>query len=240
MPRRQLSFPATTRPETQAERLERMERYERMSYQDGAEYIAGVDEAGRGCLAGPVVAAAVILPRNWTDARINDSKQLSSSKRNDVFDLIQTHAVSIGVGIIPAETIDRVNILQATYLAMEQAIHALDVTPHCLLLDAVTLKNISIPQRGIIRGDSLSLSIASASIIAKVTRDRLMGEYDEEYPQYGFAAHKGYATKQHRTAIAQFGPCPLHRKTFRGVKEYLPETAWSGSSLNYIRQETTT
>ncbi len=219
---RQLSFHKQLfPPESEAERLERMQRYERQAYQEGAEYVAGLDEAGRGCLAGPVVAAAVILPREWASPELNDSKQLSSAQRDRLFALIQKHAVSIGVGVIPAATIDAVNILQATYLAMEQAITVLDILPHYLLLDAVTLQRVSIPQQGIIKGDSLSISIASASIIAKVTRDRLMLDYDNQYPQYGFAGHKGYGTKQHRQAIAAFGPCPIHRKTFRGVKEYL-------------------
>ncbi len=219
---RQLSFYDKLKPpETEAERLTRMQRYERQAYQEGAEYVAGLDEAGRGCLAGPVVAAAVILPRNWALQGVNDSKQLSASQRDILFPRIQEQALSVGVGIIPAATIDKVNILQATYLAMEEAIASLDVTPQYLLLDAVTLKNVPIQQRGIKKGDSLSISIAAASIIAKVARDRLMIDYNKQYPQYGFAGHKGYGTKQHRQAIAAHGPCPIHRKTFRGVKEYL-------------------
>jgi len=219
---RQLSFyDKLAPPETEAERLVRMQRYERMAYQEGTEFVAGVDEAGRGCLAGPVVAAAVILARDWSLPDVNDSKQLTASQRDKLFPLIQEQAISVGVGIIPATTIDKVNILQATYLAMEQAIDTLEITPQYLLLDAVTLKNVLIPQRGITKGDSLSISIAAASIIAKVTRDRLMIDYDKQYPQYGFAGHKGYGTKQHRHAIATHSPCPIHRKTFRGVKEYL-------------------
>jgi ribonuclease HII len=198
-----------------------MQRYERLAYQEGAEYVAGVDEAGRGCLAGPVVAAAVILPCEWTLPEVNDSKQLTSSQRDKLFPLIREQAVSVGTGMIPAPTIDRVNILQATYMAMEQAISVLDVIPQYLLFDAVTLKNVPIRQRGINKGDSLSISIAAASIIAKVARDRLMIDYDKQYPQYGFADHKGYGTKRHRQAIATHGPCPIHRKTFRGVKEHL-------------------
>jgi ribonuclease HII len=215
---RQVSFLS---PESEAERLERMQRYERTLYQQGVEYIAGVDEAGRGCLAGPVVAAAVILPHEWTVWEVNDSKQLTASKREELFSLIQEHVVSYGVGIIPETVIDTVNILQATYREMEQDIASLDTTPQYLLLDAVTLKNVHIPQRGIPKGDRLSMSIAAASIIAKVTRDRLMITYDKQYPAYGFACHKGYGTKQHLQAIATHGPCPIHRKTFRGVKEYL-------------------
>ncbi len=199
-----------------------MQRYERLIYRQGIKYIAGIDEAGRGCLAGPVVAAAVILPRDWTFSEVNDSKQLTAAKREELFSHIQGQAVSCGVGIISETVIDKVNILQATYLAMEQAIDALDVTPQYLLIDAVTLKNVSIPQRGIPKGDRLSISIAAASIVAKVTRDRLMIEYDKQHPDYGFARHKGYGTRQHLHAISTYGPCPIHRKTFRGVKEYLP------------------
>jgi len=220
---RQLSFhDQLMPPETEADRLARMQRYEQRAYQEGAIYVAGVDEAGRGCLAGPVVAGAVILSRGWTVTGLNDSKQLSVSQRETLFPQIQQHAVSIGVGIIPAATIDKINILQATYLAMEEAVAALDPSPQYLLIDAVTLRRVPIRQQGITKGDSLSISIAAASIIAKVTRDRLMLDYDAQYPQYGFAAHKGYGTKRHRQAIRTHGPCPLHRTTFRGVKEYLP------------------
>ena len=201
-----------------------MQRYERALFQQGVEYIAGVDEAGRGCLAGPVVAAAVILPRSWNIAAVNDSKQLTALQREKLFAFIQAQAVSYGVGVISETVIDAVNILQATYLAMAQALAALTVTPQYLLLDAVILKNVPIPQLGIIKGDTLSISIAAASIMAKVTRDHLMGEYDQQYPAYGFAQHKGYGTKRHLHAIATYGPCPIHRKTFRGVKEYLPLT----------------
>jgi ribonuclease HII len=223
---RQLSFDHILEsPETQAERLFRMQHYERLAYREGAQYVAGIDEAGRGCLAGPVAAAAVILPHGWLLSQVNDSKQLTSAQRDQLFPLIQQQAISIGVGIIPATIIDKVNILQATYMAMEQAIAHLDITPHYLLLDAVTLKNVRIRQRGIKKGDSLSISIAAASIIAKVTRDRLMIDYDKQYPQYGFARHKGYGTKQHRHAIATYGPCPIHRKTFRGVKEHLSSSS---------------
>lgn len=201
-----------------------MQRYERALFQQGVEYIAGVDEAGRGCLAGPVVAAAVILPRSWNIAAVNDSKQLTALQREKLFAFIQAQAVSYGVGVISETVIDAVNILQATYLAMAQALAALTVTPQYLLLDAVILKNVPIPQLGIIKGDTLSISIAAASIMAKVTRDHLMCEYDKQYPAYGFAQHKGYGTKRHLHAIATYGPCPIHRKTFRGVKEYLPLT----------------
>ena len=219
---RQLSLLAQlARAETIADRFVRMQRYEQQAYRAGARAIAGVDEAGRGCLAGPVVAAAVILPRTWGIAEVNDSKQLTPAQRDELFVAIVEQAVSFGVGVIAADVIDRVNILQATYLAMAQAIAELSPTPDLLLLDAVALKNVPLPQRSIIKGDTLSISIAAASIIAKVTRDRLMGAYDREFPAYGFAAHKGYGTQQHRAAIAAHGPCPIHRVSFRGVKEYV-------------------
>ena len=222
---RQLSFhDQLLSPETEEARLDRIQQFERKAYQEGAQYVAGVDEAGRGCLAGPVVAAAVILPREWTLPQINDSKQLTSSQRETLFPLIQQQALSVGVGIVAADVIDQVNILQATYLAMEQAIANLSIAPDYLLVDAVTLKNVPIRQQGITKGDSLSISIAAASIIAKVSRDLMMIAYHQQYPHYGFDRHKGYGTKQHRQAIAEFGPCPLHRKTFRGVKEFLPST----------------
>ena len=201
--------------------MERMVRYERHAYQQGATAVAGLDEAGRGCLAGPVVAAAVILPRDWLHAEINDSKQLTAHQRDTLFAVIHEHARGIGVGIASVEVVDRLNILQATLVAMKEAVLNLSSPPDFLLLDAVQLSNMPMPQHSIIKGDTLSLSIAAASIIAKVTRDRLMVEYDRQYPVYGFAAHKGYGTQQHRSAIKQYGPCPIHRKTFRGVKEYL-------------------
>lgn len=222
MSRRQLIFPEQfLTPETGAERMERMVRYERHAYQQGATAVAGLDEAGRGCLAGPVVAAAVVLPRDWRHAEINDSKQLTAHQRDRLFAVIHEHALSIGVGIASVEVVDRLNILQATHVAMKEAVSNLSISPDFLLLDAVQLSNMPMPQHSIIKGDALSLSIAAASIIAKVTRDRMMVEYDRQYPAYGFAVHKGYGTQQHRSAIKQYGPCPIHRRTFRGVKEYL-------------------
>ena len=222
MSRRQLIFPEQfLTPETEAERMERMARYERHAYQQGATTVAGLDEAGRGCLAGPVVAAAVILPRDWRHAEINDSKQLTAHQRDRLFAVIHEHALCIGVGIASVEVVDRLNILQATHVAMKEAVSNLSSPPDFLLLDAVQLSNMPMPQHSIIKGDALSLSIAAASIIAKVTRDRMMVEYDRQYPAYGFAVHKGYGTQQHRSAIKQYGPCPIHRRTFRGVKEYL-------------------
>ena len=221
---RQLSFAdRLLPPESEEERVIRMQRYERIAYQEGAQRIAGIDEAGRGCLAGPVVAAAVILPKGISLPEANDSKQLTEAQREKLFPQIQEHALGVGVGVMSAETVDQVNILQATYLAMEQAIANLTLKPDYLLLDAVHLARVPIRQKGIKKGDSLSISIAAASIIAKVTRDHLMLDYAEQFPAYGFDGHKGYGTKLHREAIATHGPCPLHRKTFRGVKEYLTE-----------------
>ncbi len=222
MPRRQLIFPDQFLiPENEIERMERMLRYERYAHQQGATAVAGLDEAGRGCLAGPVVAAAVILPRDWMHAEINDSKQLTPHQRETLFAVVQEHALSIGVGMAAADIVDRVNVLQATHVAMKEAVANLSLPPDYLLLDAVKLSKMPMPQCSIIKGDSLSLSIAAASIIAKVTRDRLMREYDRQYSGYGFAMHKGYGTQQHRNAIKQHGPCPIHRATFRGVKEYI-------------------
>lgn len=193
-------------------RLDGMMLYER-KYAE-YEYICGIDEAGRGPLAGPVVAAAVILPKEHPILYANDSKQLSEAKREELYDIIMKEAVSVGVGVIGEKKIDEVNILQATYLAMQQAVHQLDPQPQILLNDAVRIPNLEQKQVPIIKGDAKSLSIACASIIAKVTRDRLMREYDKLYPEYGFAGHKGYGCASHIEAIKTYGPCPIHRATF--------------------------
>ena len=203
-------------------RLEKERMYEMFSFE--REYgdhqaICGIDEVGRGPFAGPVVAGAVILPKGSRILYVNDSKKLSEKKREELYDVIMNEAVAVGVGIVGPERIDEVNILNATYEAMHQAINNLGVTPDILLNDAVDIPEIDIKQVPIIKGDAKSLSIASASIIAKVTRDRLMYSYDELYPEYGFAKHKGYGTKQHRDALAEYGPCPIHRKTF--IKKYV-------------------
>ena len=203
-------------------RLEKERMYEMFSFE--REYgdhqaICGIDEVGRGPFAGPVVAGAVILPKGSRILYVNDSKKLSEKKREELYDVIMNEAVAVGVGIVGPERIDEVNILNATYEAMHQAINNLGVTPDILLNDAVDIPGIDIKQVPIIKGDAKSLSIASASIIAKVTRDRLMYSYDELYPEYGFAKHKGYGTKQHRDALAEYGPCPIHRKTF--IKKYV-------------------
>ena len=181
-----------------------------------AGFVAGVDEVGRGPLAGPVVAGAVILPKNCDILYINDSKQLSEKKREELYDIIMEKAVAAAVGYSSVERIDEINILQATYEAMRDAISKLPVSPDILLNDAVTIPQIEIPQVPIIKGDAKSISIGAASIIAKVTRDRLMVEYDSIFPEYGFASNKGYGSAAHIEAIKRIGPCPIHRRTFIG------------------------
>jgi len=197
----------------------------------GYELIAGIDEVGRGALAGPVVAAAVILPHPanfpWL-ALVRDSKELDSKKRESLFDLISKQALAVGVGIVPHQVIDSVNILRATKLAMMQAVEKLPKRPHFLIIDRVTLPQCPIPQRGITRGDKLCLSIACASIVAKVTRDRMMAEFDRTYPGYGFAHHKGYGTREHLSCLQKLGPCPIHRLYFAPVRNIMASrnSAW--------------
>ena len=198
-----------------------MDFFEKMFYRRGYHRIAGVDEVGRGPLAGPVVAAAVILPRDGIGFELFDSKQISSKKREELYPSILKGALGVGIGIIGQEEIDRINIFQATLRAMVVAIENLSLAPDFLLIDGTQGLKFSIPQKSIAKGDRLSNSIAAASIVAKVTRDRIMEEYDQQYPKYDFAKHKGYGTKEHRQAIKKFGVCELHRKSFRGVKEYL-------------------
>lgn len=176
--------------------------------------ICGIDEAGRGPLAGPVVAGAVILPKDCEILYLNDSKKLSPAKREALYEEIMEKAKAVGVGMASPARIDEINILQATYEAMREAVYNLGVTPELLLNDAVTIPDVSIPQVPIIKGDAKSVSIAAASIIAKVTRDRLMVQYDEILPGYGFARHKGYGSKDHIEAIRRLGPTPIHRQTF--------------------------
>lgn len=194
------------------QRLELMKEYE-YTY-EAMGYICGIDEAGRGPLAGPVVAGAVILPKDCEILFLNDSKKLTAKKREELFLEIQEKAAAWGVGIVGADVIDNVNILQATYQAMRQAIEQLTVRPGLLLNDAVTIPDVDISQIPIIKGDAKSVSVAAASILAKVTRDRMMMEYDILFPEYGFARHKGYGTAVHIAAIREYGPCPIHRKTF--------------------------
>ena len=200
------------RLEKELARLEAMKEFER-EY-DGCSLICGVDEAGRGPLAGPVAAGAVILPKDFTILYLNDSKKLSEKRREELFLEIREKAVSYSVGIVGPERIDEINILQATYEAMRQAVSGLGAVPDLLLNDAVTIPELAIPQVPIIKGDAKSVSIAAASILAKVTRDHLMEEYDRQFPQYGFAKHKGYGTAAHVAALREFGPCPIHRRSF--------------------------
>ena len=205
-------------------RTEEMKKYEK-AY-DAYSYICGIDEAGRGPLAGPVVAAAVILPKDCDILYLNDSKQLSEKKREELYDVILEKAVATGVGIVSPQVIDEINILQATYEAMRMAIGKLSVTPDLLLNDAVKIPEVSIRQVPIIKGDAKSISIAAASILAKVTRDRMMYEYDQLYPEYGFAGHKGYWCAAHMAAIREYGQCPIHRMTFLKNILYLNIGRW--------------
>ena len=179
--------------------------------------MAGLDEAGRGPLAGPVVAAAVVLGPGTKIAGVDDSKRLTPEERESLYSVIRTRAVAVGVGMVDAETIDRVNILQATRRAMGLALGSLGLEPELVLTDFVALDGLRCPQRNLVNGDQRSATVAAASIIAKVTRDRMMAEADREYPQYGFGRHKGYATLEHLAALIMHGPCPLHRRTFNGV-----------------------
>lgn len=199
------------------EKLERMFVYEQQLQQKGYQYIAGIDEVGRGPLAGPVVAACVVMPLDDKIVGINDSKQLSAKKRSVLYDAIKDKAISIGVGMIEPEIIDEVNIYQATKLAMQQAIDNMSVAPDYLLIDAMSLDN-NIPQQAIIKGDANSYAIAAASIVAKEIRDRLMADYAVSYPQYGFEQNAGYGTKVHLEAIDVFGVTPIHRKSFEPIK----------------------
>lgn len=195
-------------------RLEEMLVYERQ-YSWAAD-ICGIDEAGRGPLAGPVVAGAVVLPKDCKILYLNDSKKLSEKRREELFVEIQEKALAFAVGIVEPEEIDRINILQATYAAMRQAVGKLSRTPQVLLNDAVEIPGLPMKQVKIIHGDAKSLSIAAASVLAKVTRDHLMMDYDKQYPKYGFAKHKGYGTAAHIQALKEHGYCPIHRKTFIG------------------------
>ena len=190
------------------------------SYQ-GFKNIAGIDEAGRGPLAGPVVAAAVIFPSQVNIPGLNDSKKLSTKKRAELFPKIQEISVSYGVAVVCQKVIDKINILQAARLAMKQAVETLKITPGLLLIDGNQKIDSTLNQWAIVKGDSRSLSIAAASVLAKVTRDRIMDDYHKLYPQYEFNRHKGYGTKLHRNLIQEHGPCPIHRNTFKGVAEYI-------------------
>jgi len=194
-------------------RIRKMLQYESKLWNKGKKYVAGLDEAGRGPLAGPVVAAAVVFYKNPQISMINDSKKLTEEVREYLFDLILNEALC-GIGAAEVGEIDRINIYQASFLAMDRALENLNAQPEHLLVDGRAFPRNDIPFTTIIKGDSLSYSVAAASILAKVTRDRMMREYDQEFPQYGFANHKGYATREHLDAIEEFGYCPIHRRSF--------------------------
>ncbi len=189
-------------------------KYEHACNGEGYQIICGVDEAGRGPLAGPVCAAAVILPADLEIEGLNDSKKLTEKRREALYDIITEKAVAYGIGFASEQEIDEINILQATFLAMRRAVDQLSVTPDMVLVDGNREPSLDLPVKTIIKGDSLSANIAAASVLAKVTRDRLMVEQDAIYPQYKFAVHKGYGTKAHYAAIAEYGMCPIHRRTF--------------------------
>jgi ribonuclease HII len=198
--------------------------YENLAQAEGFKFIAGVDEVGRGPLAGPVMAAAVILPSGYVNPHIRDSKKLSATKRESLYRTIMREALAVGFGLASPEVIDEINILEATRVAMAQAVSSLSVRPDCLLIDGTTTLAIPLPQRAIIGGDNLSISIAAASIVAKVTRDLLMETYHTRYPAYNFARNKGYGTLRHRQAIAASGLCAIHRRSFCLARE-VPEGA---------------
>jgi len=189
-------------------------RYEAQAWRAGVVWVAGVDEAGRGPLAGPVVAAAVVIDPDRRIKRLADSKVLSPERRAELYDVIMARAIAVGVGIVDHLTIDRINILQATRVAMLEALHQLKVAPDLVITDYVALSGLACPQKNLVDGDARCATVAAASIIAKVTRDRIMVEVDTQFPEYGFARHKGYATADHLAALDRHGPCPLHRRSF--------------------------
>lgn len=202
--------------EKELERLNQLKEIENYIHnEEGLEYICGIDEAGRGPLAGPVVVASVIMPKDSMIEGVNDSKKISEKKREKLFEQIKEEAISYGIGIIEQEEIDEINILEATKKGLTISLHCLETKPDVILVDALTnINTLGIPYRSIIKGDAKSYSIAAASILAKVTRDRIMRELDKQYPEYGFEAHKGYGTAKHIQAIKEYGLCPIHRKTF--------------------------
>ncbi|WP_407272166.1 ribonuclease HII [Radiobacillus sp. PE A8.2] len=199
----------------------KMLHFERVQYQLGKKMIAGVDEVGRGPLAGPVVAAAVILPDDFYLPGINDSKQLSQQQRDKYFDVISSEAISFGIGMVHNQEIDEINIYQATKLAMKKAINQLTLTPEHVLIDAMQLEDLPCSSESVIKGDQKSVSIAAASIVAKVTRDRFMENIDHKYPMYKFSSNMGYGTKDHIHAIDRYGTCPYHRTSFAPIKQVL-------------------
>lgn len=208
--------------------------FERELWTRGAKLVAGVDEAGRGPLAGPVVAAAVIFPNSWSESGfdqrlrdLNDSKQLTESQREEFFAILTSlPEIRHGISIVDAAMIDRINILQATHRAMNEALAKLQPQPEHVLVDGQPVKSIKLPSTAIVKGDARSYSIAAASVLAKVTRDRLMLEFHAQFPAYGFAGHKGYGTPQHLAALAEHGPCPIHRRSFAPLKPAPRELFW--------------
>jgi len=207
------------RNEEERTRIEGMLVFEKECHQRGYQTIAGLDEAGRGPLAGPVVACAVVLPHGEIFYGIDDSKRLTPRKRSFLYTQIYEKALAVGVGVVDHEVIDKINILQATLLAMKKALENIEISLDFLLVDALSLQFSDLPQKALIKGDQRSLSIAAASIIAKVTRDRMMDGYHQDFPLYGFQSHKGYPTAEHKKKLRQFGPCAIHRLSFRGVKQ---------------------
>lgn len=201
--------------EKEEERLINLKQIEKNFHEKGIKYIAGIDEAGRGPLAGPVVVASVIMPEGSMIEGVNDSKKVSEKKREKLYDLILKEAVSYGIGIIYQDEIDKINILQATKKGLTEAVEQMDIKPDLIMVDALTgIDTLGIPYHSIIKGDAKCYSISAASIIAKVTRDRIMREWDKVYPEYGFASHKGYGTAKHISALKEYGPCPIHRRSF--------------------------
>jgi ribonuclease HII len=192
-------------------------RFEGLAWRDGMARVAGLDEAGRGPLAGPVVAAAVVISPDRRIKRLADSKLLTPERREALFTVIHERAVAVGVGIVDQLTIDRINILEATRVAMKLALANLSVAPDLVITDFVALRDLPCPQRNLVDGDARCATVAAASIVAKVTRDRIMAEADKQFPEYGFARHKGYGTADHLAALDRYGPCALHRRTFSGV-----------------------
>ena len=206
--------------EKEEARLIELKKIDKEFFDKGVKYIAGIDEAGRGPLAGPVVVASVILPQDSMIEGINDSKKVSEAKREKLYDLIINEAISYGIGIIYQDEIDEINILQATKKGLTEAIKQMEIKPNIIMVDALSgIDTLGIPYKSIIKGDAKCYSIAAASIIAKVTRDRIMREWDKIYPEYGFGSHKGYGTAKHIAAIREFGPCPIHRRTF--IKKFI-------------------
>lgn len=206
--------------EKEEARLIELKKIDKEFFDKGVKYIAGIDEAGRGPLAGPVVVASVILPQDSMIEGINDSKKVSEAKREKLYDLIINESISYGIGIIYQDEIDEINILQATKKGLTEAIKQMEIKPNIIMVDALNgIDTLGIPYKSIIKGDAKCYSIAAASIIAKVTRDRIMREWDKVYPEYGFGSHKGYGTAKHIAAIKEFGPCSIHRKTF--IKNFI-------------------